>query len=102
MSQWECAMELLPEGILDYTMNGREPERIGNRDPLMAPHGIFQCLDRPEKILGITIDQVGRDRGGRRRGIGAAGGAIGRPELASDAKFATLAARKPNEDELEA
>ena len=50
MSQWECAMVLLPEGILDYTMNGTEPERIGNEDPLMAPHGIYKCLDRPEKV----------------------------------------------------
>ena len=57
MSQWECAMAVLPEGILEYTMNGREPERIGNRDPQMAPHGIFRCLDRPEKVLGFTVDQ---------------------------------------------
>ena len=57
MSQWECAMDVLPEGILEYTMNGREPERIGNRDPLMSPHGIFKCLDRPEKIADVTIDQ---------------------------------------------
>ena len=57
MSQWECAMGLLPEGILEYTFNGREPERIGNADPMMAPHGVFKCLDRPEKIMGLTVDQ---------------------------------------------
>ncbi len=57
MSQWECTMDLLAEGILDYTMNGREPRRIGNRDPQMSPHGIFKCLDLPEKIANMTIDQ---------------------------------------------
>ena len=101
MSQWECAMAVLPEGILEYTMNGREPERIGNRDPLMAPHGIFRCLDRPEKVLGFTIDQF--------VAIAAADDPNGSgwprrsdsPELADDPKFATLAARKANEDELE-
>ena len=102
MSQWECAMTLLPEGILEYTFNGREPERIGNRDPMMAPHGIFKCLDRPERIHGNTIDQwvaivcvddIDFDRLAR---------AIGAPTLTADPKFATLELRKDNEDELEA
>jgi benzylsuccinate CoA-transferase BbsF subunit len=102
MSQWECAMALLPEGILEYTFNGREPERIGNRDPMMAPHGIFKCLDRPERIHGNTIDQwvaivcaddIDFDRLAR---------AIGAPGLAADPKFVTLELRKQNEDELEA
>ena len=102
MSQWECAMDLLAEGILEYTMNGREPERNGNRDPLMAPHGLFKCVDLPEKILDVTIDQwvaiVCADDAEWAR----LARAIGKPELASDARFATLSARKQNEDELEA
>src|SRR5258705_11356765 len=57
MSQWECAMDLLAEGILEYTMNGREPERVGNRDQLMAPHGLFRCVDLSVKILDVTMDQ---------------------------------------------
>jgi benzylsuccinate CoA-transferase BbsF subunit len=55
MSQWECAMGLLPEGIMEYTMNGREPARDGNRDPLIAPHGVFPSKDRFENT-GIMID----------------------------------------------
>ncbi len=101
MSQWECAMAVLPEGIMEYTMNGTEPQRIGNRDPWMAPHGIFRCKDRAEKVLGFTIDQfvavaVSDDAAWQRMAA-----AIGRPELAHDPKFAALAARKSNEDELE-
>src|SRR6266849_1382161 len=101
MSQWESSMGVIPEGILEYTMNGREPERIGNRDPWMAPHGIFKCLDRPEKVMDQVVDQfvsiVAADDDDWKR----LARAIGRPELASDAKFATFGARKQNEDELE-
>jgi benzylsuccinate CoA-transferase BbsF subunit len=102
MSQWECAMAVLPEGIMEYTMNGREPERIGNRDPFMAPHGIFRCKDRPEQVLGtITIDQFVAIAAADDAAWMRLAAAIGRPELGSDPKFATLAARKANEDELE-
>ncbi len=102
MSQWECAMEVLAEGILEYTMNGREPERIGNRDPWMAPHGIFRAADISEKVIGVTIDSwvsvaCANDDEWRKLA-----GAIGRPELANDPRFTTLEARKRNEDELEA
>jgi crotonobetainyl-CoA:carnitine CoA-transferase CaiB-like acyl-CoA transferase len=101
MSQWECAMALLPEGILDYTFNGIEPERIGNADPQMAPHGVFKCLDRPEQVFGVTIDQYvaiacADDAEWKRLAT-----AMGQPQLANDPKFSTVAARKANEDELE-
>jgi benzylsuccinate CoA-transferase BbsF subunit len=102
MSQWECAMDLLAEGILEYTFNGREPERSGNRDPFIAPHGIFKCLDLPEKVMDMTIDQwvsivcATDDEWAR------LARAIGRPELADDPRFKTFAARKKNEDETEA
>ncbi len=102
MSQWECAMALLPEGILEYTFNGKEPERSGNADPMMAPHGVFRCLDRPEKIMGITIDQFVAIACADDLDWSRLARAMGRPELANDPRFATLKARKANEDELEA
>jgi crotonobetainyl-CoA:carnitine CoA-transferase CaiB-like acyl-CoA transferase len=102
MAQWECAMDLLAEGILEYTMNGREPERNGNRDPFMAPHGIFKCQDLPEKVMAMTVDRwvaiVCADDAEWAR----LARAMGRPELAEDPSFKTLAARKANEDQLEA
>jgi crotonobetainyl-CoA:carnitine CoA-transferase CaiB-like acyl-CoA transferase len=102
MSQWECAMALLPEGILEYTFNRQEPERIGNSDPQMAPHGIYKCQDRSEQVAGNVIDQF--------VSIACANDAewirfarvMEREELAREPRFATLAHRKQNEDELDA
>jgi len=102
MAQWECAMDLLAEGILEYTMNGREPERDGNRDPFMAPHGIFKCRDLPEKVQDMTIDRWVSIVCADDAEWGRLARAMGRPELADDSRFKTLAARKTNEDELEA
>jgi benzylsuccinate CoA-transferase BbsF subunit len=102
MSQWESSMVVLPEGIMDYTMNRHEPERLGNTDPMMSPHGIFKCLDRPERIAGNVIDQWVAIVCADDVDWGRLARAIGRPELVDDPKFATLTARKANEDELEA
>src|SRR6516225_574120 len=101
MSQWECAMALLPEGILEYTFNAHEPERIGNSDPHMAPHGIYRCLDRPEQIAGNSIDQFVAIACADEIDWGRLARAIGRGELTGDPRFATLAARRQNEDELD-
>jgi crotonobetainyl-CoA:carnitine CoA-transferase CaiB-like acyl-CoA transferase len=102
MSQWECAMDLLAEGILEYTMNGREPVRNGNRDAFMAPHGNFKCIDWPEKIMEVTIDRWVSIVCADDSEWGRLATAMGQPGLATDARFTTLAARKQNEDELEA
>ncbi len=102
MSQWECTMALIGEGILDYTMNGHQPERDGSRDPLMAPHGLFRCRDMAEPIAGRPVDMWTAIAVADDAGFARLAAAIGRPELATDGRFATLAARKRNEDELEA
>ncbi len=101
MSQWECAIDLISEGLLEYQMNGREPVRNGNRDPWMAPHGIFRCKDLPEKIMDIVIDAWVSIACAGDADFARLAQAIGRPELATDARFKTLDARKRNEDELE-
>jgi crotonobetainyl-CoA:carnitine CoA-transferase CaiB-like acyl-CoA transferase len=101
MSQWECAMALLPEGILEYTFNGDEPQRIGNSDPQMAPHGIYQCLDRPERIAGNVVDQFVAIACADDIDWGRLARVLERPELIADPRFVTLAARKQHEDELD-
>ena len=91
---WEALLALMPEGIMDYTMNGTQPERAGNRDRWMAPHGTFKCRGDAEKWVTIVC---GTDMEWR-----ALCSAMGRPELADDVRFADATARKTNEDELEA
>ena len=83
MSQWECAMGLLPEGIMEYTMNGREPARDGNRDPLIAPHGVFPSKDRFENT-GIMIDMWVSIVAADDAEFGRLASAIGKPEMARD------------------
>jgi benzylsuccinate CoA-transferase BbsF subunit len=92
LSQREACAMLLPEGIMEYAMNGTQPPRNGNRDPYMAPHGVFRCKgeDRWVSIVVGTEDEWQRFCK-----------AIGQPALATDARFSTLAARKENEEALE-
>lgn len=90
LSQWEALVAILPEGVMPYTMRGEQPERMGNRDPWMAPHGIFRCQgdDRWVSIV-IRTDEEWR-RFAPLLGLSD-----------EDPRFATRAARKANEDELE-
>ena len=91
--QAECGATFLSPSILDYLANGRIAERTGNRDPYHAPCGAFPCrgLDRWISIE-VTSDEEWR----------AFCAAVGHPEWRDDPRFATLPARKQNEDELEA
>jgi len=86
-------MTVLPEAIVSWTMNGVAPPRDGNRDPHMAPHGIFRAAGDDRWIAVAIEDDAAWARFAR---------CLGRPELADDARFATLVARKRHEDELEA
>jgi len=101
MSQWESSVVVVAEGLMDQSFNGKQPPRMGNRVPHMAPHGIFRCA--PDAALGDLADQrfvsiaVGSDEEWR-----ALCTVMGQPGLADDPRFRTLADRKANEDELEA
>jgi len=92
LSQWETSMAVLPEAILEQTMTGVPPPRDGNRDPHMAPHGVFPAAGE-DRWVAITIE----DDEAWRRFARLVGGAA----LADDPRFATLGARKQHEDELE-
>jgi len=93
LSQQETTIAVLPEGVVEFAMNGTQPARDGNRDHGMAPHGIFRC-EGDQRWIAISVrDDSEWQRFAR---------AIGRPDLADDPSLRTLAGRKANEDRLEA
>jgi len=91
ISQLETTSHFLAPLLLDYTSNGHETIRAGNRSLYAAPHGVFRCKgdDRWCAITvftGIEWDSFCR--------------VTALPALKAE-KFSTLEGRKSNEDELE-
>ena len=54
VSQSETLTSTIPEAILDYSVNGRIAERIGNQDALMSPHGCYPCKG-DDKWIAIAV-----------------------------------------------
>jgi benzylsuccinate CoA-transferase BbsF subunit len=91
-SQLESAIHFLSPAILDYNINGRIATRIGNRDPYAAPHGAYRCHGEDRWcVIAVTRDEEWH----------AFCRVIGNPDWAKERSFATLMARKENEDELD-
>jgi crotonobetainyl-CoA:carnitine CoA-transferase CaiB-like acyl-CoA transferase len=93
VSLWEGVAALMHEGWMEYTMNGVQPPRMGNRDPLMSPHNCFRCAGEDE---WVTIAC------GTEEEWQAFCNAIDQAQLAADPRFRTAQDRKTHEDELEA
>ena len=43
LSQAEASIHFLAPAVLDHTVNGNHPTRLGNGDPWIAPHGVYRC-----------------------------------------------------------
>lgn len=92
VAQIESAVAVLGPAIMDYTVNGRLQERMGNRHPYASPHGAFRCQGNDRWIaIAVFNDQEWQ-------GLCQA---MGNPEWCRDQQFATLMGRKEHEDELE-
>ena len=89
----EAVTAMIPEAIIDYTMNGRETGRNGNRHPQMAPHDVYPCAGE-DRWLAVAVATDGEWR--------ALCGVIGGPELAADSRFTTVAGRLRHVDEVDA
>jgi crotonobetainyl-CoA:carnitine CoA-transferase CaiB-like acyl-CoA transferase len=73
-------------------MTSQVPERMGNAHPVYAPHNVYRCWGVDRWVaLEIHSDEE----------FAVLAEVIGQPELAKDRRFATMAARKKNEAELD-
>ncbi len=89
----EAMCTLLPESIMEFAMNGRVLAPNGNRDRRHAPHNVYRCRgDDAWVAIAVTSEDEWR----------ALCRITGLPSLATDPRFATLEARRANEDALDA
>jgi len=92
LSQVEGLVSFNADSILDYTMNGRIRERMGNRDRSMAPHGCYRCRGEDQwLVIAIPSDEVWQ------RFCQAIGG----PAWTKDERFADVLGRYHRQDELD-
>lgn len=93
LAQAENFIPYLGQALMDYTMNGRVQDTIGNRHPDMAPHGCYPCRGDDRWVtIAVRSDED----------FAALSDAMGRPELARDPRYATAASRLQRQDELDA
>ncbi len=92
MAQFEGCVNFMAPLVLEYTVNGRVPGRMGNRSVAAAPHGAFRCRGEDRWcVIAVSNDEE----------WAALCRAMGDPAWSKDPKFATFLGRKENEDELE-
>ncbi|MDH4144259.1 MAG: CoA transferase, partial [Acidimicrobiia bacterium] len=96
LTQLSGLVSLLGVEWMRYVDTGVQPPRRANRDPNWCPHGIYRALPSEhsdDEWLALAVRDDAQ--------FAALARSIGRPELLSDERFATHAARKANEDGLD-
>lgn len=89
----ETVASMIPDALLDYAWNGREPERKGNRHPSMAPHGVYPARGEDSWVaVAVRSDDEWL----------ALCRVLGADAWTRDAEFRQLAGRLRRQDELDA
>jgi benzylsuccinate CoA-transferase BbsF subunit len=91
-AQIEAGITFLGPYVLDYMVNGRVAKRMGNRDRSMAPHGAYPCLGNDRWVVIAVRDD---DEWAYLCDL------TGHAEWEDDERFATIRARKKNEEILD-
>ena len=91
LSSTEVMSSMMGDAFLEHSVTGRVPQRIGNRDIAMAPHGCYRCEGEPSWISIAVGDDAEWT---------ALKSVIGDPELEDEA-FAGPLERWRNQDRLD-
>ena len=91
LAMYDATVSLLEGAALAWLATGVDPQRIGNAHFAIAPFDTFACADRDITVCAAN-DAL----------FAALAGALGRPELAADPRFATNAARHEAREVLKA
>ncbi|MCP5041056.1 MAG: CoA transferase, partial [bacterium] len=94
LSSTEVMSAMMGHAFLDHQLSGEVPERIGNRDHWMAPHGCYRCLGDGEVGSWVTIAVETDAQWVALRGVV-------KDEALDAPDFATAESRKRNEDVLD-
>lgn len=92
LSQYETGMHFMAPLIMDWNINQKIARRAGNHMPYAAPHGVYRCLGN-DRWCAIAVFTDAEWQNFVR--------IIGSPVWTKAPGFATLQARKENEDELD-
>ena len=88
----EVMSSAIPEAFLEYTMGGRDVQRMGNHHPRWSPHNVYRCAGDDQWAAIAVTDEAEWQAMCR---------AIGHPEWADDPRFDSAERRKSNEGELD-
>ena len=92
-SMAEALTACLPEALLDFQMNARERQPMGNADDVYAPHNVYRCQG-PDRWIAIAVRHDAEWQ--------ALCGVIGRPDLAVAPGLDTAAGRRAHQDDIDA
>lgn len=87
---YEAVLQVMESTVSDYSVSGTKRQRTGSALPGIAPSNVYPCSDG-EYLIGANQDGV----------FARLAAAMGRPELASDERYATHRARGARQDELD-
>jgi crotonobetainyl-CoA:carnitine CoA-transferase CaiB-like acyl-CoA transferase len=89
----ECGVTYCAEALVDYQRTGQLRAPMGNRDPKVAPQGVYRCIGT-DNWVAITVGSADEWK--------EVATLIGRPDLADDESLSELSARHARHDELDA